>query len=131
MTKLLIFLIFTLVSTNSMAEWTRIDWSDEKILYVDFDSIRTRKAENRIVKMWSLNDYLRRKDGMLSEIALSDFDCDEETMKLLNLTKFSGKMGSGKVIGKYNYSSLPEEWEPVSPGSLGEVLWKAACSNYK
>ena len=127
MKRLLLGLILLVTATVASAEWTVAERDDELILYVDKATIR---RNGNLVKMWDLADYKTvQKSAAAGEYYLSgkvqmEYDCKEEKKRLLAFTNFSGKMGSGKVV----YSdSFPGKWSPISPGSVGEALWKIAC----
>ena len=117
------------VSTNTMAEWTRIGESDRKggsILYADPASIR--KAAGR-AKMAILFDYqtLQKAAGaeFLSEKIRREYDCQEKQIRTLAYSLFSLHREHGDLIRSYNQ---PQKWEMVKPDSLEEVEWKVACS---
>lgn len=52
-------------------------------------------------------------------------DCKEEKSRTLAFSWFSGQMGNGKVV--YSDGNVRAEWEPIEPGSFGELQWKVAC----
>ncbi|MDP1558749.1 MAG: hypothetical protein Q8K59_07330 [Nitrosomonas sp.] len=123
MNKPLIFLMFILVSTSAMAEWTKVNRAESFNLYVDFDSIY--KDGNR-VKIWFLNDFFIRKEGgELSTKFLVEIDCKDKTSRPISGPIFSSNMGSGYVIRSSNSSA--QEWGSVVPGTVIETLWEAAC----
>ena len=127
MKRLLIGLMLLVTAVSASAEWTAADFNDEFIQYVDFATIR---RNGNFVKMWSLSDYKtvqKAADGQsyLSSKVQDEFDCKEEKTRLLAFTWFDGKMGSGKVV--VSNGNVRGEWEPISPGSVGEALWKIAC----
>ena len=124
--RLLMGLILVMTATAAMAEWTRVDSSDEFILYVDRATII---RNGHLVKMWGLYDLKTVQtgaagDSYLSDKAQSEYDCKEEKVRTLALIFFSGQMGNGKVV--YSDSDTMK-WIPVPPGSFGATLWKIAC----
>ena len=108
------------------AEWTRVGGNDDYIQYVDRATIR---RNGNLVKMWGLSDYMTVQkaaaDSILSDKTQSEYDCKEEKYRLLAFSTYDGQMGSGKVV--FNNGNVKDEWLPISPGSVGETLWKAAC----
>ena len=126
MKRLLLGLMLLVTATAASAEWTRVDNHNEFIQYVDKGTIR---RNGHLIKMWDLTDYKtvqKMADGKsyLSDKGQQEYDCKEEKMRQLALTSFAGKMGQGKAV----YSdSDPYKWIPIGPGSIGEILWKAAC----
>lgn len=128
MKKLLATLTLTLISTGTMAEWTKVGESDGKggyTAYADLASIR--KAGNR-AKMWALFDYriVQKAAGVefLSEKIRREYDCKEKQMRKLAFSLFSWNMEDGDLIRSY---SQPQKWEIVPPGSVDEAEWKVAC----
>lgn len=128
MKKLLFTLTLTLISTGTMAEWTKVGESDSKggyTAYADLASIR--KAGHR-TKMWALFDYriVQKAAGVefLSEKIRREYDCKEKQMRKLAFSLFSWNMEDGDLIRSY---SQPQKWESVQPGSVDEAEWKVAC----
>ncbi len=128
MKKVFLGLTLMLVSTGTMAEWTRIGESDRKggsILYADPASIR--KAAGR-AKMAILFDYpvLQKAAGaeFLSEKIRREYDCQEKQIRTLAYSLFSLHKEHGDLVRSYNQ---PQKWEMVKPDSLEEVEWKVAC----
>jgi hypothetical protein len=93
---------------------------------VDPDTIH-RKGD--LVEFWFLYDYKTTQSGrgrpVLSTKTQGEFDCEAGRSRILAVTDFSGNVGSGKVV--YSNSDK-QKWEAVAPGSLGQVLWRFACS---
>jgi len=110
----------------AMAEWTWSGGNDQFIHYVDRATIR---RNGNLVKMWWMTDEKTEQKSYaghsyLSSKAQEEYDCKEEKRRLLAFTWFSGQMGNGSVV----YSNSDgDKWEPIEPGSTGEVLWKIAC----
>ena len=126
MKRLLLGLTLLMTATAASAEWTRVDSKDEFISYVDRATIR---RNGNFVKMWDLTDYKTVQKSAAGKSYLSDkgqqeYDCKEEKMRQLALQMFDGKMGQGKAVYSDNDTV---KWVPIAPGSIGEVLWKAAC----
>ncbi|MBS0496973.1 MAG: hypothetical protein HRU77_10165 [Gammaproteobacteria bacterium] len=129
MRKVFFGLTLMFVSTNTMAEWTRIGESDRKggyTLYADTASIR--KAAGR-AKMAILFDYqtLQKAAGaeFLSEKIRREYECQEKQIRTLAYSLFSLHKEHGDLVRSYNQ---PQKWEMVKPDSLEEVEWKVACS---
>ncbi len=130
MKKLLITLTLLLMSTDTIAEWTKVGESENKggyTVYADLDSIR--KAGNR-VKMWTLFDYqIEQKTAgviYLSKTVRREFDCKGEHTRILAFKLFSWNMEQGKRMRTYNQ---PQKWEELQPDSKKEIGWNVACSN--
>ena len=129
MKRMLLGLMWLVTATAACAEWTGAGATFKSILYVDLATIR---RNGNFVKMWELGDCKaeqtsrsRARESYLSEKSQSEYDCDEERVRLLGFSWFDGKMGSGNVV--YTDSDTGDKWRPVQPGSIGEALWKIAC----
>ena len=122
----LLIALMVLSSGPAYAEWVALGTSNsEMTVYVDPDSIR-RKGD--LVKMWHLYDFKtalkKAPEPYLSNRGQDEFDCVDERTRKLSETYFSGNMGRGEQV----YSnSEGTRWEPVAPGSVGQVMWKVAC----
>ena len=128
MKQLLLFTLLVLSHEPAYAEWVKVRGDDEagKTVYVDPASIR---RNSNLVKMWQFYDYktVQTVGGIrfLSAKEQWEFDCAEERGRVLALKEFSGNMGSGTVV--YTNSQVGK-WIPVMPGSIGQTVWKVACS---
>ena len=126
MKKLLITLLLAVLSTSAMAEWTPINQTEMGTHYVDFSTIR--KVGNK-VKMWTMHDYktMQIYEGKyyLSNKSQFEYDCKNETSASVADLSFSDNMGSGQLVSSYYKNGLNPL--PVSPGSIGEFVWKIAC----
>jgi hypothetical protein len=126
MKKLLLTLIFAVMSSSAMAEWVPVDTSNRGISYVDTATVR-RKASNK-VKIWELVDY-KTVQGSAdfqynSAMFQTQYDCKEEQYQFLYSSFHSENMGGGDVVRTNNN---PSKWAPVPPDSIVKGLWKFAC----
>ena len=129
MKKILILLLLMVVSTNVMAEWTRVSESADGDItyYVDTGTI---KRKGNKVKMWDLFDYKtvqKSSDGKeyLSSLSRNEYDCEEETKRMLDFYWYSGNMKNGGVV--ISYPNVKDEGTSILPESIGETLFKIAC----
>jgi hypothetical protein len=94
-------------------------------VYVDPATLR-RKED--LVKMWALYDYTTvqtvKSKSFLSAKLQQEYDCTEERIRMLAFWAFSDNRGGGYVVWS---NSDEREWEPVPPGSIGQLMWKLAC----
>ena len=124
--KLLIAALLAVFSTSVLAEWTEVDGNGDFTAYADRSTIR--KSGNR-VKMWDLTDFKVVKTvqgkSRLSGASQQEYDCKEETIKVLTFIWYSKNMGVGEVV--YSSGTMHEEPIPMSPSSIGEALFKVAC----
>ena len=129
--KLLIAALLTAFSTGAMAEWTYLtsgkDSSGSLDVYIDKTTIRKR---GNVAKMWLMQDYkaLKESEGVapfLSQKCLKEYDCVEVMSKLNNINNYSDHMGNGESSFSYKYND--NNWQDMTPGSIGMMEWKAAC----
>ena len=126
--KILIAVLLAAFSSSALAEWTMVGGDDGITTYADLSTIR--KSGDK-VKMWDLYDLkvvqIFKGDGkrFLSSVTFTEYDCKEETQRLLTFNWYSKNMGAGDVV--YTSGVIHEEPRPMWPGSMREVLFKVAC----
>ena len=120
-------MMLAVVSSSVAAEWESATADDESTYYVDRDTIR--KSGNK-VKIWELSDYKTAQGKAakkhLSQKLLYEYDCTDMQGRMLSFIEYPNNMGGGKVVSTGTISASPD-WKPISPGSVGEKLWKIAC----
>ena len=128
MKRLLLITLLVLSSSPAYAEWVTVGGNEEAGVTVYADPGTIRRNGN-LVKVWHLNDFktvqIVKGNLYLSIKAQHQYNCTENRERILALTKFSGNMGSGKVVYK---DSNKGKWRPVAPGSVSHDLGKLACS---
>lgn len=112
------------------AEWVSVDHNGEEgqTVYVDSGAIR---RNGDVVNMWVLMDF-RNVQTVPSPPYLSvkshrEIDCNEQHIRLLASTAFSGHMGMGEAL--YSYINPKDEGIPIEPGSVAQRLWKVVCDS--
>ena len=127
MPKAILILLLAAVSNGAAAEWVNVSTDDSgSTIYADPSTIR--KVGNR-VKMWVLFDYrkatLDAGDKIMSKRKHEEYDCKKKQIRLLYLSKHTGRFTEGKVV---YLNDIPyNKWVPVVPGSVLEDLWRYAC----
>jgi TolB-like protein len=92
MNKILMMLML-LVSTNVLAvDWVKVG-TRQNTHYVDSQSIR---RDGNKVRAWTLADY--KSGTFLSILEKAEFDCFEDTMRVLDAYAYSGNMGTGDIV---------------------------------
>jgi len=128
MMRLLSFIVFLTLSNAAMAEWVGMHSDDEFDVYVDTTTIR---KNGNFAKMWTLNDYKTGRDTgsgiYLSRMVQAEYDCRNETKRLLALNTYSGNMGSGKVISSYRVNEYELPANSVAPRTIDDAELKIAC----
>jgi len=126
--RLLLFALLVLSTGPAYAEWVAVGGNKEVGVTVYADPGTIRRKGN-LVKVWHLNDFkavqIAQGISYLSIKAQHQYDCTGDRERILALTKFSGNMGSGKVVYK---DSREGKWKPIAPGSVSLDLGKLACS---
>ena len=126
--KKLIPILLLMVSTSVFAKWTEVDGSDDRdqTAYADFGTI---KRKGHKVKMWRLHDFKTvhevAGDRYLSQLERDEYDCEEETTRILDLNFYSGNMRQGGIVA--SSSNIKDEGYSVTPESVGETFFKIAC----
>lgn len=125
MQKLILMMLLSVASNSAMAEWVALAEQDSLTPYVNPHTISKNGSK---VTMWWLADFKEVKNvagiTYLSSEAQGEFDCQEENARTLTYRWYSGNMGSGNVVFA---NDNQQEWKPVPPDTLIEVVWKFAC----
>jgi len=127
MKRLLLFTLLVLSSGPAYAEWVAVDGNEEAGVTVYADPGTIRRKGN-MVKIWHLNDFktvqIAKGNSYLSIKAQHEFDCTKDRERIRALTKFSGNMGSRKVVYE---DSNERKWRPIAPKTTNQALRKIAC----
>jgi len=127
MNRMMLILMFAMLSENVAAEWVRIGENNRSVAYAD--TVIKRSGNTAIV--WVLFDYKTMQESQLSgrrywsEKGQREFDCQAEKERVLFFSWHAERMGDGVVVyaGK-----KPTEWGPTSaPGSAGKLFWQFSC----
>jgi hypothetical protein len=128
--KKLILLILLLFSANVLAEWTLLESAgseDGFDVYVETQSIR---RDGNKVKMWNMYDYKKVKvdvKSYLASVSHVEYDCKEETLKLLDLFWYTGNMGQGVPV--FSNTNIKKDPISIMPETIHESLFNIACRN--
>lgn len=118
--------LMALCSGPAYAEWVLVTGDESgTTVYVDPSTIRRKES---LVNLWTLYDSKTVETvpggSFLSIKRQKEYDCAEERSRTLAETLFSGNMGKGKVV---LIETDERKWQPVEPGSIGQILWKHVC----
>ena len=90
------------------------------LAYVDWDSLR---------QIWTLIDKKIEQQiegkSYLSQQALQQFDCEEETFQFLAVYYRSGKMGEGEAV---HFITGASKWHRVPPYTPAHLFQMKACN---
>ena len=124
--KKLTLLLLLLVSTSVFAEWTKVGGTDDMTSYADFGTI---KRKGNKVKMWGLYDFKTVQkvgnDSFLSSVSRNEYDCEEETVRLLDFYWYSGNMRQGEIV--VSSTNLKRESKSIMPDTFNDDFLKIAC----
>ena len=85
-------------------------------VYIDTD---TMGGHGRFRKVWEIQTYRTPSpEGMLSMKIHKEYDCKDESARMLGYVVFKGKMATGEKMGTVD---TPGQWQTVSknPGAKG------------
>ena len=111
---------------ESAAGWIAVGSTDNFTIYAD--RATTRKWRT-MVKMWAVTDYkgVQVSDGIKPYRSMRqqlEYDCSEEQIRWVSTSLHDGRMAGGEVVAK---DAEIGSWQPVPPGTTGELLWTIAC----
>lgn len=128
MKKILTILLLMVVSTNVLSDWTKVSDSSHanRTTYVEYHTLL--KKENK-VKMTSLTDFKKaEKYGdhtLLSMVTRDEYDCEKNTIRLLEIYGYSGNMQSGDIV--FSDLRIIGEAQSIKLGTSEETFFEIAC----
>jgi nitrate reductase cytochrome c-type subunit len=128
MKKILTILLLMVVSTNVLSDWTKVSDSSHanRTTYVEYHTLL--KKENK-VKMTSLTDFKKaEKYGdhtLLSMVTRDEYDCEKNTIRLLEIYGYSGNMQSGDIV--LSDERITGEAQSIKLGTSEETFFEIAC----
>jgi len=128
MIKLLIIFILSFASYNTVAAWTFLYPAAEGGYYMDLNSIR---KDGNSVKVWTLIDITQqeiRERGIYSLKMRTEFNCKDETFRILDSITYSGSMGMSSAIASSAQDKNIETFEAIAPHTMTQKLFNTACT---
>lgn len=124
--KLALTSLLSIFCCSAAAEWVPLSGTETDALYADPSTIL---REGSIAKMLHLIDYktVRTPAGATpykSTRLQQENDCSGAKARLLYISLYSRSMAGGEIVLS---DAALEKWEPVTPGSGRETVWKFAC----
>jgi len=117
--------VLLLASGAASAGWVQMSSEGaNSVMYVDPDTIKIDGQLRRVVEMHDLK-VPDKSRGNRSTAVLSEYDCKEGRIRLLQEEYFSGQMGTGERMGSM---TEPTDWFSLAPGTRGWNLLKFICS---
>jgi hypothetical protein len=130
MRSLIVLGFLVMLEGPAYAGWEALAVSETGMtVYIDRTTIH---RDTYVVTMSVLHDYQepeRLSSGsFLSFTAQQQYDCGEARSRTVSAIVFTEHMGNGTVLysGAGNYM-----WQPITPMSISNVLWQAACPDGK
>lgn len=133
MRKYFVIFFFIFVSPFVMAEWQIL--SDgaprESEQYIDLKNVKQTgpMAIYRQARVLSQGDAVAA-DGVLSTLALYEYDCMNAKFRLLQTSRFSRQWAEGQAM-PLAASSGPGQWLSLSAQPLGQKTFDLLCPNGK
>ena len=129
MKRLLTTIVLFLVCCAANAEWRFVSTDDTGDKY--YADPATKKRTGNIVRIWTLVDYVKKplvSHGIAAHSirGYMQFDCNERSSLLLDMTAFNGNMGKGEIVLS---GPMPADRakEFVAPGTNGNTMLNFAC----
>jgi hypothetical protein len=125
----IIFAALMMICSASWAAWEFSTAADNFAEYYDKSTIKKKGA---ITKMWIMRDYLTEQNfsenkTYKSSKQLYAFDCKEDKLAGISISRYSGSQGEGSVVLTYTRKESELEWHPIVPGSTDAINLKIAC----
>jgi len=122
--KTLVLAIALLFAGSVWAEWGNIGENDVDTLYVDLQSMHPQGHIRKILELQDLKQ--RGKNGEMSVLTKSEYDCEKAIYRVMAVTTFAGPMAGGKKISNKNINS--KVWVSVESETDGETVFDTVCA---
>jgi len=121
----LMLVVLLLLSGPAWPAWLQMSSEDaNSVMYADPDSVKINGQLRQIVELHDFKSQDKTR-GNRSTRVVSEYDCKEARIRVLQEDYFSGQMGAGERLGGY---TGPSDWFSVAPGTRGWTLMKFVCS---
>lgn len=112
-------------SYTAGTNWVLVSGTANAIEYMDTAS---KISAGGMTKAWVLAEINPARPykgkSFASMKTQFEYDCGGASFRMLHVTLYTGRMGSGEVIASDYVSG---KWEPAVPQSVGYTKWKVAC----
>jgi len=116
--------IALLFAGSVWAEWSNIGENDVDTLYVDLKSMH---SQGNIRKVLELQDLKQRgKNGEMSVLTKSEYECEKATYRVMAVTTYAGPMAAGKKIASKTINS--KVWISVESAADGDTVFDTVCA---
>lgn len=125
MRKAILMMLLAVVSSSALAQLVEI--GNDKTITIHADPATIQRVGNKVI-MWEVGDFkganVAGGKSFRSMRKQQEYECKEKQIRTLRTILFSDSMGKGEVV---HADHKPRNWEPISPGSYGDFLWRTAC----
>ena len=116
--------IALLFAGSVWAEWSSIGENDVDTVYVDLQSMH---SQGNIRKVLELQDLKQRgKNGEMSVLTKSEYDCAKATYRVMAVTTYASPMAAGKKISSKTINS--KVWISVESAADDETVFDTVCA---
>ena len=125
MRKAIFMMLLAVVSSSALAQLVEI--GSDKTITIHADPATIQRMGSKVI-MWEVGDFktdnVSAGKTFKSMRKQQEYECKEKQIRTLRTILYSDSMGKGEVV---QTDHKPRNWEPVSPGSYGDFLWRTAC----
>ncbi len=107
--------------------WERVGIYEGRTLYVDPTTARRSGSRIQVFTITDLKEpnATARGRAYQSKKSLLELDCSQRTLKVLQDTWYTRRMGQGETA--FQTDGQPQGPYPIQSDSPGELFWKGAC----
>jgi hypothetical protein len=111
----------------STAPWERVGIYEGRTLYIDPTTARRSGSRVQIFTITDLKEPNATARGRqyFSKKALLELDCAKRTLRVLQDTWYTRRMGQGEPV--FQTDAPGQDTYPVQSDSPGELFWNGAC----
>lgn len=110
--------------------WTPLPGGDAG-LFVEIDALSLERHDE-LLTVWLRLDFDRAVQGRIlpfhSALAQHAIDCRQRRHAAFRMTTYSGRLGHGDVIDRWDRSPALWQWRDENSGSEDAALIRAACA---
>ena len=99
--KKILTLLLLIVSTSVFAEWTKVTVSSDRdmTVYVDYETIKKKSNKVKVLDLLDFKTVHKNKSYRYkSQLSLNEYDCEEETRRMLDFHWYSENMKKGNIV---------------------------------
>jgi len=116
-----------------LPNWVLVGGGDSPAGFIFYADPTTISRAVDVVKMWSLYDYKAKQVSkstgkpFQSVKGQNEYDCKNVKERRLYYAHHSARLGGGDVVFSTADLAPSDQWDPISPRTTAEQLWKIAC----